>query len=123
LVELEVPSDELSDERTRPIERGSKIVTVMPSIHAVILQAPRGNLETINPRAMVLASVRKSIEMKEFRAAFMTCRTHRIDLNILHTHEAELFMANIPLFIQQLEDVDYIDLFLSSLRYDLHYCI
>jgi len=95
----------------------------MPSIHAVILQAPRGNLETINPRAMVLASVRKSIEMKEFRAGFMTCRTHRIDLNILHTHEPELFMANIPLFIQQLEDVDYIDLFLSSLRYDLHYCI
>jgi elongator complex protein 1 len=112
-----MPTDELGDERTRAIERGSKIVTIMPSTHTVVLQAPRGNLETISPRALVLASVRQSIEKKEFRAAFLTCRTHRIDMNILHSHEPELFMANVPLFIQQLEDVDYIDLFLSSLRY------
>jgi elongator complex protein 1 len=37
-------------------------------------------------------------------------------MNILHEHEPELFMANIPLFIQQLHDDDYIDLFLSSLK-------
>jgi elongator complex protein 1 len=91
----------------------------MPSTHTVVLQAARGNLETISPRALVLASVRQSIEKKEFRAAFFTCRTHRIDMNILHTHEPELFMANIPLFIRQLEDVDYIDLFLSSLGYNV----
>ena len=115
-LELDIPTDDLNDERTRNIERGSKIVTVMPTVHAVVLQAPRGNLETVNPRFMVLASVRHSIEMKDFRAAFFTCRTHRIDMNILHVHEPELFLANIPLFIQQLHDVDYIDLFLSSLR-------
>jgi elongator complex protein 1 len=107
----------LNDERTRPIERGSKIVTIMPSIHAVVLQAPRGNLETISPRALVLASVRQNIAKKEFRAAFLTCRSHRIDMNILHNHQPELFMTNIPLFIQQLRDVEYIDLFLSSLKY------
>lgn len=65
---------------------------------------------------MVMASVRQCIEKKEFRAAFFTCRTQRIDMNILHEHEPELFMANIPLFIQQLHDDDYIDLFLSSLK-------
>ena len=91
----------------------------MPSIHAVVLQAPRGNLETISPRALVLASVRQSIVKKEFRAAFLTCRSHRIDMNILHNHQPELFMTNIPLFIQQLRDVEYIDLFLSSLKYSL----
>jgi elongator complex protein 1 len=89
----------------------------MPSVHTVVLQAPRGNLETICPRALVLASVRRSIGKKEFRTAFMTCRTHRIDMNILHSHEPDLFFANIPLFIQQLRDVEYIDLFLSSLKY------
>jgi elongator complex protein 1 len=118
MLELDIPSDDLADERTRMIERGSKIVTVMPSVHAVVLQAPRGNLETISPRALVLASVRHSIEKKEFRAAFLTCRIHRIDMNILHTHDPEIFMTNIPLFIQQLQDVDYIDLFLSSLKSD-----
>ena len=117
IAELDIPTDDLNDERTRPIERGSKIVTIMPSVHAVVLQAPRGNIETISPRALVLASVRQSIEKKEFRAAFLTCRTHRIDLNILHNHRPELFMTNVPLFIQQLRDVEYIDLFLSSLKY------
>lgn len=116
-VELDIPTDDLNDERTRPIERGSKIVTIMPSIHAVVLQAPRGNLETISPRALVLASVRQSIAKKEFRTAFLTCRSHRIDMNILHNHQPELFMTNIPLFIQQLRNVEYIDLFLSSLKY------
>jgi hypothetical protein len=116
IVELDIPSDDLSDERTRTIERGSKIVSIMPSVHAVVLQAPRGNLETVNPRALVLANVRQNIERKEFRAAFLTCRTHRIDMNILHTHDPDLFITNIPSFIQQLKDVDYIDLFLSSLK-------
>ena len=120
ITELDIPTDDLNDERTRPIERGSKIVTIMPSVHAVVLQAPRGNIETISPRALVLASVRQSIEKKEFRAAFLTCRTHRIDLNILHNHRPELFMTNVPLFIQQLRDVEYIDLFLSSLKYSPH---
>jgi elongator complex protein 1 len=115
-LELDIPPDDLTDERTRNIERGSKLVTVMPSVHSVVLQAPRGNLETVNPRFLVMASVRQSIEKKEFRAAFFTCRTHRIDMNILHEHEPELFLSNIPLFIQQLHDDDYIDLFLSSLK-------
>ena len=115
--DLEIPSDDLTDERTRQIEQGSKLVTVMPSVMAVVLQAPRGNLETVSPRALVLASVRRSIEKKEFRSAFLMCRTHRIDMNVLHTHKPELFMTNIPLFIQQLGEVDYIDLFLSSLKY------
>jgi len=114
--ELDIPSDDLSDERTRQIERGSKLVTVMPSVPAVVLQAPRGNLETVSPRALVLASVRQSIEKKNLRSAFLTCRTHRIDTNILHTHDPDLFMASIPLFIQQLQEVEYIDLFLSSLK-------
>jgi elongator complex protein 1 len=115
-IDLDIPTDDLTDERTRTIERGSKIVTVMPSVHAVVLQAPRGNLETVSPRALVLASVRESIEKRQFRAAFLTCRAHRIDMNILHTHEPELFLTSIPQFIQQLQDVDSIDLFLSSLR-------
>jgi elongator complex protein 1 len=116
MIDLDIPPDDMNDERTRSIERGSKIVTIMLSVHAVVLQAPRGNLETVMPRALVLASVRQSIEKEEFRAAFLTCRTHRIDMNILHNHKPDLFMTSIPLFIQQLRDVDYIDLFLSSLR-------
>ena len=113
---IEIPSDDIDDERIRQIERGSKLVTVMPSTHSIVLQAPRGNLETVSPRALVLASVRQNIEQREFRKAYMTCRTHRIDMNILWSHKEDIFMQNVELFVQQILDVEHIDLFLSSLK-------
>lgn len=46
----------------RRVERGSRIVVVVPATASVVLQLPRGNLETINPRPLVLASVRADVE-------------------------------------------------------------
>lgn len=46
----------------RRIERGAQIVTAVPSSMALVLQMPRGNLETIYPRPMVSAVVRRDIE-------------------------------------------------------------
>ena len=114
---LEVPPDTPeSDERCRSIERGAKLVTAMPSIFAVVLQMPRGNLETIYPRALVLAGIRQSINEKKYRKAFLACRSQRVDMNILHDHQPEQFISNIGLFIDQVKKVEHIDLFLSSLR-------
>jgi elongator complex protein 1 len=113
---VEVPGDDIQDERIRQIERGSKLVTAMPSKHSIVLQAPRGNLETVSPRALVLGSVRQNLDRKEFKAAFWTCRIHRIDMNILWSYNEELFFQHVGLFVQQLQDVEYIDLFLSSLK-------
>ena len=50
-----------SAERRR-IERGSRIVTAIPSAMSLVLQMPRGNLETINPRPLVLEVVRSDID-------------------------------------------------------------
>lgn len=50
------------------------------------LQMPRGNLETVCPRALVLGSVRRSLDRLAFREAFLTMRTHRINLNLIHDH-------------------------------------
>lgn len=47
---------------SRTVERGSKIVTVVPSSTALILQMPRGNLETICPRPLVLRIVRQKLD-------------------------------------------------------------
>lgn len=77
---------------------------------------PRGNLETIFPRAMVLAGIRKLIEEKNYRKAFTHCRTQRVDMNILYDHAPEQFLSNVALFIDQIKKISYIDLFLSSLR-------
>ena len=114
---MEVPSDASeTDERCRSIERGAKIVTVMPSIFALVVQMPRGNLETIYPRALVLAGIRKSIEEKKYRKAFLACRNHRVDMNILHDHAPSAFLEDASLFVDQVKKVEHIDLFLSQLR-------
>lgn len=104
------------DERIRLIERGSFIVNVMPSKYTVVLEAPRGNLESICPRIMVLSGVRKFIKTKEYKKAFLACRTHRIDLDIVHDYDPELFLSNIEVFINQIAKVEYLDLFVSCLH-------
>lgn len=56
------PSDRKVESEVRRVERGSRIVTVVPSNMALVLQMPRGNLETVNPRPLVLEVVKKDVE-------------------------------------------------------------
>jgi len=114
---LEVPADEPeTDERCRSIERGAKLVTVMPSAYSLVLQMPRGNLETIYPRALVLAAIRKNVKERDYKKAFMTCRSQRVDMNILYDYAPLQFMEDVELFIKQIKKVEHIDLFLSQIR-------
>ena len=116
--EMEVPGDTPeTDERCRNIERGGRLVTVMPSTFGVTLQMPRGNLETIYPRALVLAGIRSFIDRKNYRSAFLTCRSNMVDTNILHDYAPKQFMENVPLFIEQVKNIDFIDDFISRLQY------
>lgn len=78
---------------------------------------PRGNLETVYPRALVLAGIRSFIDAKEYRSAYLACRSQMVDMNILHDYTPQQFMENVPLFITQVKRVDYIDEFLSRLKY------
>ena len=116
--ELEIPLDEPEkDERCRSIERGAKLIAVMPTSFSLVMQMPRGNLETIYPRALVLAGIRKSITARDYKTAFLACRNHRVDMNILHDYAPKQFMTSVSLLIKQLKKVEYIDLFLSQLRF------
>lgn len=114
---LEVPGDTPeADERCRSIERGARLITVSPSIYAVTLQMPRGNLETIYPRALVLAGIRQHIDDKDYRAAYLTCRNHMVDMNILHDYAPEQFMTNVDLVVDQFKKPERIDELLSKLK-------
>ncbi|KAK6535140.1 hypothetical protein TWF694_001618 [Orbilia ellipsospora] len=110
------PDDAGGSELCRIIERGGKLVTVIPSTFAVILQMPRGNLETIYPRALVLAGIRDAIDLKDYKTAFSFCRTHRVDLNLLYDHNPEQFLDSVDAFLEQVDSVQYVDLFLSQLK-------
>lgn len=47
---------------SRKVERGSRIVTAVPSTMSLVLQMPRGNLETINPRPLVMEVVKQDLD-------------------------------------------------------------
>lgn len=88
----------------------------MPTKMSIVLQMPRGNVETIYPRAMVLAGIRQLIEENNYGAAFSTCRTQRVDMNILYDHRPAQFLENVGVFLDQVKDAASVDLFLSSLK-------
>lgn len=51
----------------RRVERGSKIVVPVPSAMSLVLQMPRGNLETINPRPLVMEVVKQDLDQYVLR--------------------------------------------------------
>ena len=102
----------------RTLERGSVIVT--SSGIKAILQLPRGNLETIMPRLIVLDEIKKDVLNKKYEASFLLCRKNKINLNLIYDIDPKLFMDNLSLFIKEVKKEDYLNLFLNSLIDD--YC-
>ena len=102
----------------RTLERGSVIVT--SSGIKTILQLPRGNLETIMPRLIVLDEIKKDVLNKKYETSFLLCRKNKINLNLIYDIDPKLFMDNLSLFIKEVKKEDYLNLFLNSLIDD--YC-
>ncbi|KAI3351418.1 hypothetical protein L3Q82_020272, partial [Scortum barcoo] len=105
-----------NDEKLRRVERGSRIVTVVPQDTRVILQMPRGNLETVHHRALVLAQLRKWLDSLRFKDAFECMKKLRINLNFIYDHNPKVFLENIETFITQLNSINHINLFLTELK-------
>jgi elongator complex protein 1 len=68
-----------------------------------------------------------SLRRGNYRKAFLTCRRHRIDLNILYDLDYRAFGGKIASFVEQIPEVDYLNLFVSGLRWvtvrwSLTYC-
>ncbi|PIK52107.1 putative elongator complex protein 1 [Apostichopus japonicus] len=104
------------EENVRRVERGSKIVLSVADDTKVILQMPRGNLETIHPRALVLSKVKKFLSKLDFGKAFDLVRRHRISMNILYDHRPQIFMEHIDDFVSGLETFGNINLFITDLK-------
>ncbi|KAF6761197.1 pol II transcription elongation factor [Ephemerocybe angulata] len=110
----ETDSKDVPDQWTvRKLERGSRIVVAVPSTMSLVLQMPRGNLETINPRPLVMEVVTKDLSEGNYRKAFFSCRKHRLDLNVLVDHDQALFLERVPQFVEQIPEVDHLNLFLT----------
>lgn len=101
---------------TRRIERGSKIVSLVKNKSQIIFQLPRGNLETITPRILSFKIIRKHLQNQEYRLAFDLLRKERINLNLLIDLNPQQFLKDILLFIEQIDSIQWLNLFLTELK-------
>lgn len=105
-----------SNVQLQKIENNAKIIIAPHNSTKVILQMPRGNLETVHPRPLVLSQACKHLDNLHFDKAFELSKVHRIDLNILYDHNPKVFLDNVNLVVDQLKSSTNLNLFLASLR-------
>ena len=100
----------------RQVERGSCVVAVLSKPSAV-LQMPRGNLEGIYPRALVLQHCMQQIYSYEFGQSFALMRRQKVDVNLLVDMDPNGFLSHgATKLIDQIENIDHLNLFISSLQ-------
>lgn len=101
----------------RNIERGARLVAMFPTKPIIIVQMPRGNLESISPRACLLPYIMTRIQNSDFQTALNIMRRQRVDMNLIVDFDPVSFLENggAEGFLDQVSEVDSINLFLSSL--------
>ena len=75
-----LPKDDVT---LRTIEEGSLLVASPADGVDAIYQAPRGNLETARPRALVLPAVAAALDQGDYASAWRLATVDRLDLNVL----------------------------------------
>ncbi|XP_001980535.3 putative elongator complex protein 1 [Drosophila erecta] len=101
---------------SRNIERGAKLVTAVNHKARVVLQLPRGNLEAICPRVLVLELVGDLLERKKYQEAMQMSRKQRINLNIIFDHDVKQFVVSVYDFLREIKESQWLCLFLNDLQ-------
>eukprot|EP00727_Mastigamoeba_balamuthi_P003579 m51a1_g13218 putative elongator complex protein 1 (450) ;mRNA; r:243-2206 len=100
----------------RAVERGAQIVAGVEESTAVVLQMPRGNLEVVHPRPIVLKAMRALVARGDYAQAFAMAKRHRVDLNVVCDIDPEAFVASVESVVRQIDKPDLLNILLSSLR-------
>uniref|UniRef100_A0A914V8V3 Uncharacterized protein n=1 Tax=Plectus sambesii TaxID=2011161 RepID=A0A914V8V3_9BILA len=106
---------ELSLGAGRAVERGSRLVCACAASTRVILQMPRGNLEAIDPRPLVLHALKRLIDERMYLQALMCMKRHRINMNLLYDHDPQKLTENMAEFVEKISDPLLLNLFLMDL--------
>jgi elongator complex protein 1 len=105
-------------ESFRSVERGARLVNSIRSDTCCILQMPRGNIEAIHPRTLIISKLKKNIDNQKYLEAIQTMRKHRVNMNIIYDHNPNNFLKNITEFVQQIDDTYLINLFITELSHE-----
>lgn len=108
---------EESEAVRRTVEDGCVLVSLPEGTVDVVLQAPRGNLEIIRPRALVLPAIEDALDRREFAAAWRLTTVNRVDLNVLVNHgwPALIEKDNVRAFLEGVGSDSDVAGFLQSL--------
>lgn len=86
----------------RPCERGTRLLLSVNNDSKVILQMPRGNLEIIEPRLLLIMKVQRYLlDEHDLFEAFLILRKQKIDFNYLFDYSPKLFFIALPSFIER----------------------
>ena len=55
---------------------------------------PRGNLETISPRLLMLSLIHNLIKDRKYSLAFQHLRTNKLDINLIFDLDPKYFLEN-----------------------------
>ena len=103
----------------RMVERGSVLVSICNSSPTAILQLPRGNLEAVYPRSLVIPHVMNLIFHKDYAKAVNIMRKQKIDLNLIVDWDPKRFVtSDVEKFVTGLDREDFLNLFIANLRND-----
>ena len=101
----------------RSVERGARLVAVLPGSPSAVIQVPRGNLEGVFPRALVLRFVMKKVASGDYSSAFAMMRKQKVNLNLIVDLNPRNFLeVGLELFLKQVSVIDHLNLFISCLQ-------
>uniref|UniRef100_A0A0K8SD89 Elongator complex protein 1 n=1 Tax=Lygus hesperus TaxID=30085 RepID=A0A0K8SD89_LYGHE len=101
LLILKFTDDNCEEVSRRKLENGSKLVLTSGTF--VVLQLPRGNLETIHPRALIFLSIGSLLDNQRYCEAVQLLRKNRILLDVCVDHDSESFLRNVGTFVDQVD--------------------
>jgi len=101
----------------RDLERGSVLFSVFPDRPEAIFLLPRGNIELLCPRGLLIPYVVRLLCEEKYAEAFSIMRRQKIDVNLLCDVNPLMFLKHggIEKFLEQVKSVDHINLFIAGL--------
>jgi elongator complex protein 1 len=94
------PAAAARDVSVRAVEQGARLVAAPAGGHGAVLQMPRGNLETVCPRLLVLAAALGALGAGDYRAAWGLAVAQRLDLNLLVDYRWPAFLGDAAAFVE-----------------------
>lgn len=109
-----IPSNANKNIHVRAVEQGALLVAVPPHDIQAVLQMPRGNLEIVRPRALVLPAITAALDHDDYIKALELTGVNRVDPNIVVDHKWPEFVVKAEVVVGQVRrDEDLAELLLA----------